>query len=1048
MNKLYLGNFHSNMRKELVIKCADSIRNGMKAIYILPSREAMFDVRELFIKELGGLYNCYILTFTDLEEMLTTDLIRKNNVLSEYEVGLVIRKILEKQPKNFLFNRVKAKSGFISGVKQTIRKLKRLHISPEELNEKALGIDGTLGVKLKAIAKIYKDYENYKKGMSVYDLDDFSVLALNQVQNSKILDETRMLVIDGFINIDPVDVNLIKEMINRTDIDIHINVPFKNEYNMDFIYSEIIKDFSNLDFKVEVISSDKPYINPDLRCISQQIYSNKRDLEVLKSSVIISKSPCIDYEIRQTAREIKKLLIEKMAKPDDIAVFCNNNDEYSEKVKDVFDEYGLPININQRNNLLTVPLIKDILCVLRLRVKDYIADSFVTLLTSKYILPKQIQSSDYYESSLFRKLAKKVINEHEPEDYFDFFKQLLVEECSLEDIPVELEDYFNVFDEFNPENTDGQVEALQEFIKVLSNLDLRNQLTYLYEEGVISQDVFIRDLTALQGFEKVIKNLINTWVRFEPIKPVEWLDSLHKELVKLLSEEQTGLNNRDYGGVKFLNPDLARGQDYDTVFILGINEGIFPSSGNGNYLFNADEILELAKLNINLGTPLWELQREKIRFNACLATARNRLNVSYRVTDENGALMIPSGFINDFTAILTEECCEKVTFYSVSMRKRMRYNVEPASKVEAIRKLNTNLWNNGDVQLINEYAWLDSSFKEKLLYSSRAAYMEISREFNPVFDEFDGRLNNPKLSQQDAWYGFSPSQLNSYVYCPFRYFAERVLNLDDDEQEPLSGLSIGLLYHEVLKQYYEGKDDPEEVDIERLQAVFDSVEKDFDYGNQPQIVKDYYRSELFNTIKAFIYHDADNLTRYFEATGFRLKPVLLEKFFQIYLGDNKIRGVADRVDLEFDDTGSFTGRYIIYDYKKGNVKTIKECIETEDFQLPIYYAAFDNYIKKEYAVSKTECIALLYYSIEKLEWKGIIRKDMKLALFEKRKRPQLIDENNMYVLLEWVEGEVLKTIDEIKKGFFSPKECPATYFVCPYNGMCRYDKIRFEGKGV
>lgn len=114
-----------------------------------------------------------------------------------------------------------------------------------------------------------------------------------------------MLVIDGFINIDPVDVNLIKEMINRTDIDIHINVPFKNEYNMDFIYSEIIKDFSNLDFKVEVISSDKPYINPDLRCISQQIYSNKRDLEVLKSSVIISKSPCIDYEIRQTAREIK-----------------------------------------------------------------------------------------------------------------------------------------------------------------------------------------------------------------------------------------------------------------------------------------------------------------------------------------------------------------------------------------------------------------------------------------------------------------------------------------------------------------------------------------------------------------------------------------------------------------------------------------------------------------------------------------------------------------------------------------------------------------------
>lgn len=84
-----------------------------------------------------------------------------------------------------------------------------------------------------------------------------------------------------------------------------------------------------------------------------------------------------------------------MAKPDDIAVFAIIMMNIV-KSKRCFDEYGLPININQRNNLLTVPLIKDILCVLRLRVKDYIADSFVTLLTSKYILPKQIQSSDYY----------------------------------------------------------------------------------------------------------------------------------------------------------------------------------------------------------------------------------------------------------------------------------------------------------------------------------------------------------------------------------------------------------------------------------------------------------------------------------------------------------------------------------------------------------------------------------------------------------------------------------------------------------------------------
>lgn len=62
---------------------------------------------------------------------------------------------------------------------------------------------------------------------------------------------------------------------------------------------------------------------------------------------------------------------------------------------------------------------------------------------------------------------------------------------------------------------------------------------------------------------------------------------------------------------------------------------------------------------------------------------------------------------------------------------------------------------------------------------------------------------------------------------------------------------------------------------------------------------------------------------------------------------------------------------------KKAASSIKECIEGDDFQLPLYYSAFNNIIKERFHIGQPECLALLYYSIEKLDWNGIIRKDIK-----------------------------------------------------------------------
>lgn len=223
------------------------------------------------------------------------------------------------------------------------------------------------------------------------------------------------------------------------------------------------------------------------------------------------------------------------------------------------------------------------------------------------------------------------------------------------------------------------------------------------------------------------------------------------------------------------------------------------------------------------------------------------------------------------------------------------------------------------------------------------------------------------------------------------------------------------------------------------------------FDSVPVPLKKLILEELLMVLRNFIIHDAENMSRYNQTTGYTLKPVMLEEPFKMTIGngENIIKGVADRVDLEVNEKGSYTGRFIFYDYKKGSIKSIKECIEGDDFQLPLYYAAFKNVLREKFNIEQPECLALLYYSIEKLDWNGIIRKDIKKALFESRKGTKSTpDKANMEVVLTWAGNEVVNVIDSIRKGYFMPpKDCPASsMFGCIYSGICRYDRTRLAQK--
>ena len=93
--------------------------------------------------------------------------------------------------------------------------------------------------------------------------------------------------------------------------------------------------------------------------------------------------------------------------------------------------------------------------------------------------------------------------------------------------------------------------------------------------------------------------------------------------LQIYAGETIDMVSSNVSGVKVINPDLARGQFYDYVFILGINEGVFPAVSNKSIFDNFEDDI-LYDNGINLNNYRWELQREKIRFNLAVASAKTK----------------------------------------------------------------------------------------------------------------------------------------------------------------------------------------------------------------------------------------------------------------------------------------------------------------------------------------------------------------------------------------------------------------------------------------
>lgn len=290
----------------------------------------------------------------------------------------------------------------------------------------------------------------------------------------------------------------------------------------------------------------------------------------------------------------------------------------------------------------------------------------------------------------------------------------------------------------------------------------------------------------------------------------------------------------------------------------------------------------------------------------------------------------------------------------------------------------------------------------------------------------------------------SPSALELYRKCPYRWFVERKLRLEDGG-EAFGNLEIGSFMHGVFQAFYEAwaaqghaRVTPDTLEAARalMEAVFDeqvAAQMDGELGKRLVAVSESERKEL-DRLRAQALESLGFQQHLFG--GYRIEGHEVEIALEdaILYGGAFVKGRIDRIDI--DDAGDF----IIVDYKgsiAGHAAGYELGSEDESFSAPekvqalIYAQAYAR--KHPDRTPK----AAVYLSYRATRAKDVLAGSLSETLpeCESFTTKSSVVEGNLSAYLDLMEADLAKTVERMSSGDIAPdprtaracEHCPVLY---------------------
>jgi ATP-dependent helicase/nuclease subunit B len=697
----------------------------------------------------------------------------------------------------------------------------------------------------------------------------------------------------------------------------------------------------------------------------------------------------IHDEVATAAKEILTLVDDGKMQFHEIGVVARSVDSDGLIVKDVFQKHRIPLAGAIEDPLVDFPLTKAVILLLSLPAKDFLRSQMIDLLSSPYFQLQNVAGNrspprpDLWDLATRELAICKGVAEWRRLRRFTS-RDLVLPQISDDDEPREIR------------IPAAQVVSLADIVDALAA-----DLSHLPSEAswqdyatawkrLLGKYLGIipgTDMTPAQPAapKEAILAVLDQLTGLDTIEDRVTLGDFSHTFEHWLKRSKVSEDRRNRDGVMVLNATAARGLSFRALFILGMNEGVFPRTIREDaFLRDRDrEVLE-RDLGYKVGQKLAAFDEEKLLFTLLVGAARERLYCSFQRSDDNGRVLAPSWYIDELERTLGASARQSEPV-SVPRGIVEKAGTPPFDRQEFL--LPTELAVRLTLSAEDPTALIEASAPQAAIYKhGRKFVLELDRSAERLHG-YDGVVGNlDSYWKHFSGRGVAPTALETYARCPFQFFARHVLGLQPlDRPEEILGPSpaeYGEVGHEILKSFYGAliangyftlKASTTDVET-TLQTVSARAFADYEANNPVgyPLAWESLKESLLKLLRQVVAQDLGELA----SSGFA--PVGLETAVTSQLPadwpeslkDLAIRGRMDRIDR--NDTRL---RVIDYKFKLGATQLpqdknlIRAALRGERLQPPFYYLLAERWAEEHDSKSAQPLIESDFYYIAP-RWPG------------------------------------------------------------------------------
>ncbi len=992
---------------EILNKNASRFKLDEVLFFVPTNRKSRLLKKELISANESAVSDLFIETFSTFAKKFSQKIISKK-MISETVSAFLLRQSSEEISPEY-FSQYK-NGGFPKGVLQRISAVileyKRNGISPDFLlKEISENSPSQLEIrKTKDIASVFSLFEKKKFSLDLFDIGD-AYQAINSLSKSdfqtnflSFFPKVKFILFENFREFSLLEFELIQKLSSVGNITILLHFDFaKINENLFCEISSLLQKFSKNGFS---FSTEKEIENPFITHIAKNLFSIN-PAKIATEKVEIKKSANLFEEIENVARQIKYLNLKEKVNLNSIAIVSNLPNEVSSLVGYVFSDFGIPINLSDRETLDNSNLISSIITILELQNGNYYYKDLLKTAFSKNL-----------NLNLDGRNLKKIASEFKIFRGYNFWMEKILKAMKTEKRNL-----------FAYEKAISDLQKIRQitdkFASAMTFSEFLNEIKLLISElGIVEKILINRNDSAERNLKILTTFLQNTEEIFSLFGEKEKsakhsLSFLLKQLKSIVFWSRFNVKERSDSGVLVTSVDEIRGLTFDYVFLVNFVDSSFPTKYRPEIFLSKN----LAKKENQ------HIVEERLKLFTVFKSFTKKLFISFSSKNNKKELSV-SSFLEDLNEVFIFQKSDILLDSFIFSKKDFLFEIGKKVQFEKEKT---------DSFVFDFYRRVNFSELRKIDKNSIYNGNLFADELNNLSENSLILMNS--LTEKP----FSITKLETYAKCPFKFLIEQILKIKliNNPEKEVNYLHYGSFFHSVMFNFftYLKKNEIDINDKEAEEKLFLITEDLFNKYSFEDDIYFFTKEVLFGIDgkkeNSILFHFLEN-----ERKNNSKKPSFFEVSFGMTLGneidseisstepfildENKFFGKIDRIDV--DDSN-----FEIIDYKTGEAKVeISKIINGYNLQLPFYSLVAEKLLSNTKHVNDFSYYLLKYKSTK-------FGKDS----FSSRKR----NKYHIEELIEITRENIKLFIENIKQGKFPLTKVNSFCKNCDFSSVCRISEI-------